>query len=144
MNLNTRAVPDDAIIEAAYPDVSADNRERYKGIVAKYLQAQEDMVTELVNGPIRINLTCHEVTINGNIVVFTNREYTLLEFFMRNISKVIESKHILACVWGPANVEDMPYLRVYLAQVREIFEKHLPGITVFVTYRGIGYMMPKL
>jgi two-component system KDP operon response regulator KdpE len=96
---------------------------------------------ELGNGNIRMDLVRHEVFINDAKVVFTPKEYELLRYFLIHRGKMLTHKQILKDVWGPAHVEDMQYLRVYVSQLREKIEKDIANPLYIVTEPGIGYRM---
>jgi two-component system, OmpR family, KDP operon response regulator KdpE len=96
---------------------------------------------DIVNGPIRIDLVRHEVTISGKRVPFTPKEYDLLRYFIVNRGRMLTHKQILKEVWGPAHVEDMQYLRVYIGQVREKLETQEGLGKLIVSEAGIGYRM---
>src|SRR5260221_5435928 len=48
----------------------------------------------------------------GELVHLSPKEYDLLAELVANAGKVLTHRHILGKVWGPAHVEDAPYLRV--------------------------------
>ena len=93
------------------------------------------------NGPIRMDLVRHEVSIEGEKISFTPKEYDLLHYFIINRGRMLTHKQILKQVWGPAHMEDTQYLRVYIGQVREKLEI-IPGLgKLIVAESGIGYRM---
>jgi len=96
------------------------------------------------NGPVRIDLDRHEVTINGDLTAFTPKEFNLLHLFVANKGKMITHKQILREVWGPQHVDDTQYLRVYIGQVRNKLEA-AAGLGASITSEsGIGYRMEAL
>ena len=96
---------------------------------------------DIVNGSIRMDLVRHEVYVGGEKIAFTPKEYDLLRYFLLNRGRMLTHKQILKEVWGPAHVEDMQYLRVYIGQVREKL-KRLDGMDrLIVSEAGIGYRM---
>lgn len=97
--------------------------------------------SELVNGPIRMDLVRHEVYLNDKKVSFTPKEYELLRFFIINSGKMLTHRQILKEVWGPAHGEDTQYLRVYVGQVREKIEVDPSSPKLIVTEPGVGYRM---
>lgn len=97
--------------------------------------------TELVNGPICMNLVRHEVSIGGEKITFTPKEYALLRLFLMNCGRMITRRQILKEIWGPAHVEDAQYLRVYIGQLREKLDA-IPGLkSIIVSEAGVGYRM---
>ncbi len=72
----------------------------------------------LENGPITMDLQRYEVLLDGTLVSFTPKEFSLLRLFVQNKGRIMSHKHILREVWGPAHTDDMQYLRVYIGQIR--------------------------
>jgi len=99
-------------------------------------------VSELVNGPVRMDLVRHEVFVHDAKVTLTPKEYDLLHLFMIHRGKMLTHKQILKEVWGPEHGDDMQYLRVYISQLREKIGEAADGC--FVTEPGIGYRMEVL
>ena len=52
-------------------------------------------------------------------VAFALREFELLELLVRNAGRVMTQHKLLQQVWGPAHVDDVPYLRVIIGQLRQ-------------------------
>lgn len=99
---------------------------------------------DIVNGPIRMNLVRHDVSIDGEAVSFTPKEYDLLRYLLVNRGRMLTHKQILKEVWGNAHLEDTQYLRVYIGQLREKLETK-PGLgSCIMTEAGIGYRMELL
>ena len=98
---------------------------------------------KLENGKIVMDLMRHEVKISGQKVSLSPKEYSLLEYLMKNISKMLTYKQILKEVWGPAHAEDTQYLRVYTGQLRQKIEKDPENPEYIITEQGIGYRMEK-
>lgn len=99
----------------------------------------EPIVSELINGDIRMDLVRHEVCIKDAKVTLTPKEYELLRYFLTHRGKMLTHRQILKDVWGPEHSDDMQYLRVYVSQLRE--KCQLGDTSYFVTEPGIGYRM---
>jgi two-component system, OmpR family, KDP operon response regulator KdpE len=97
----------------------------------------------LSNGPIRMDLLRHEVSVDGKKVSLTPREYHLLQCFLNNQGRLLAHREILSEVWGPEHVKDTQYLRVYIGQLRNKLDVK-PGLgKLIVAEAGIGYRMDK-
>lgn len=94
---------------------------------------------ELSNGDIRMDLVRHEVFLNNEKIALTPKEYELLRYLIVNRGKMLTHRQILKEVWGPAHVDDMQYLRVYIGQLREKIND--AQTKMIVTEPGIGYRM---
>ena len=76
---------------------------------------------------------------DGEPVKLTPREYDLLTLLARNAGKVMTHRQLLTAVWGPAHVEDVQYLRVFVGQLRAKVERAGAGPRLIVTETGVGY-----
>ena len=95
----------------------------------------------LSNGDIQMDLVRHEVSVRGDLMPFTPKEYDLLRYFMVNCGKMLTHKDILKAVWGAAHADDTTYLRVYVGQIREKIEGDTTRPQYIITEPGIGYRM---
>src|SRR5260370_227852 len=68
----------------------------------------------LVPGELRVDLVRRGVRRGGELAHLAPKEYDLLAELVANAGKVLAHRHILGKVWGPALVEDAPYLRVFI------------------------------
>jgi len=96
---------------------------------------------ELVNGPLRVNLVRHEVFLNDVKISLTPKEFALLRYLLVNRGKMLTHRQILKEIWGPAQCDNMQYLRVYVSHLREKFAIGVPDAPVIVTEAGIGYRL---
>jgi two-component system, OmpR family, KDP operon response regulator KdpE len=89
-------------------------------------------------GPLSVDLLKHEVRIEGAPVALSRREFDLLAMLARSPGRVMTHRHLLVGVWGPAHVEDVQYLRVYIGQLRQ---KLGAASDLIMTEPGIGYRL---
>lgn len=90
-------------------------------------------------GGIKIDLTRHEVSKHGEAVHLTPKEFDLLALLMRHSGKVMTHRQLLHDVWGPANVSDSQYLRVFIGQLRTKLEDNPAEPALILTEPGVGY-----
>jgi two-component system, OmpR family, KDP operon response regulator KdpE len=90
-------------------------------------------------GPVHIDKDRHQITVSGKQVHLTPKEFELLELLAANPGRVLTHRHILERVWGPAHFEDIPYLRVFIGQLRQKIEATPSEPKLIVTEPGIGY-----
>lgn len=73
----------------------------------------------------------------------SNTEYKLFAYLCSNQGKVITHEELLTQIWGPEYRNDIDYLRVTIARLRQKLRK--PNgenkIEYIVTYPGVGYMV---
>ncbi len=69
-------------------------------------------------GDFRIDVERHQVTVSGQEVHLTPKEFDLMVYFARNADRVLTHKTLLRAIWGAAGVDQPEYLRVLVAQLR--------------------------
>jgi len=92
-------------------------------------------------GPLRMDLSRREVTVSDRDVHLTPIEYRLLAFLAQNAGKVLTHRQILKEVWGPGSVDEIQYLRVFMAQLRRKIEADPARPLLLQTEPGVGYRM---
>ena len=83
----------------------------------------------------------HIITVNDNIVHFTQIEYKILTFLARNAGKVITYDTLITHVWGPYADSNNRILRVNMANIRRKLEHNPADPQYIFTEIGIGYRM---
>jgi two-component system KDP operon response regulator KdpE len=73
---------------------------------------------------------------DGVEVRLTPKEYGLLILLSRHAGRVVTHRTLLTSVWGPAHVDDLHYLRVFIGQVRNKIERDPTNPSVLHTERG--------
>jgi len=53
--------------------------------------------------------------------------------------RVLTHRQILTKIWGPAHVEDVAYLRVFIGQLRQKIEVSPSEPKLIITEPGVGY-----
>lgn len=97
--------------------------------------------SEFRNGHLYVDFVHRLVKVNEQPVKFTALEYDLLLLFIKHAGKVLTHRQILKAVWGPHNVEQTQYLRVYMTQLRKKLELDPGQPQMFITESGVGYRM---
>ena len=92
-------------------------------------------------GPMKIDLARHLVTLAGEPVPLTPREFGLLLALARNADRVVTHRALLADVWGQAHVDDVEYLRVAMRALRRKIEADPGQPTLLVNEPGVGYRL---
>ena len=81
-----------------------------------------------------------QATVNGELIKFSKREYSLLSLLYKNRGKVVTRREVLDTVWGNDYEEKNNVDNVYVNYLRNKIDKKL-GINLIYTIRGKGYMM---
>jgi two-component system, OmpR family, KDP operon response regulator KdpE len=88
---------------------------------------------------LEIDLVDRRVTREGAPVRLSPREYDLLARLVEGGGKVVTHRQLLSEVWGPAHVEDVAYLRVFVGHLRQKLEPDPSTPRRIVTEPGVGY-----
>lgn len=91
------------------------------------------------SGPLNVNFSRRQVTLNDDEVKLTPTEYSILEQLVQNAGKVLTHQMLLHRVWGPDYSEENEYLRVYIGRIRRKLSIGLDGPRFIATEQGVGY-----
>ena len=100
----------------------------------------QDRIEPVVNaGDLQIDLVKRMVTKAGEPVRLSPREYDLLAALVVGGGRVISHRQLLTAIWGPANAEDVQYLRVFIGHLRQKLENDPASPKHLITEPGVGY-----
>lgn len=91
------------------------------------------------SGDLTVDLVRRTVTVRGEEVKFSPREYELLRLFVANAGKVLTHKYLLREIWGGEG--DIQYLRIYVRALRQKIEREPERPQHLLTETGIGYRL---
>ena len=90
-------------------------------------------------GPIEINLQKHQVTVDKKEVSFTQKEFDLLHYLVKNKGKVCSRTQIIQDVWDIHFEYDTGVIDVFMNAIRK--KLNLKVEEDFIkTIRGVGYI----
>jgi two-component system KDP operon response regulator KdpE len=90
-------------------------------------------------GELTVDLVKRLVTRAGVPIRLSPREYDLLAQLIEGRGKVVTHRHLLTAIWGPAHVDDVQYLRVFVGQLRQKIEADPAAPALILTEPGVGY-----
>ena len=82
----------------------------------------------------------YEVTVNGEAVELTNREFELLRTLMRNKNIVLDREKLMNEVCGYDYIGETNIIDVYVRYLRTKIDDRY-GIKLIHTVRGVGYVV---
>lgn len=82
-----------------------------------------------------------EAEIDGRKVKLTRKEAELLGLLAANAGRFVRHRQLLQQVWGPAHVEDVAYLRVFIGQLRKKLALEADSAVQIETEAGTGYRL---
>ena len=92
-------------------------------------------------GEIQIDFSLRTIMRKGEAVHLSPIEYRLLSTLCRHPGKVLTHQQLLKEVWGPGNLENGHYLRIYMANLRQKLEDEPAQPVHFITETGVGYRL---
>lgn len=92
-------------------------------------------------GAVDVDLERRIVTVAGAEVHLTPNEYRLLQVLLKHAGKVVTHRQLLNEVWGPNQLEQAQYLRVYVGQLRRKLERDPARPQHLQTEPGVGYRL---
>jgi DNA-binding response OmpR family regulator len=108
---------------------------RIRSLLRRQLAVKE---TVLEHRGIRMDLLGRMVTLNGQPVELTSREFALLEVFMHNPGRILTRTHISEKIWESHYDVDTNLLDVYMSKLRAKLDT-VPDKPIFKTVRAVGY-----
>lgn len=95
---------------------------------------------ELVAGPIVLTASAHTVTVGGEPVTLTLKEFELLRALMASEGRVLSRSQLLEEVWGITYVGETRTVDVHIQTLRQKLSRVKPGVEAAITtVRGVGY-----
>lgn len=92
------------------------------------------------HGPLRIDVARRRVTVMGERIHVSPKEFRILSALAGSAGQVMTHKRLLIAGWG-SDRTDPQYLRVYIGQLRQKIEAD-PAVPRFIlTEPGIGYRL---
>jgi two-component system OmpR family response regulator len=101
--------------------------------------ADEPRPTTLVAGDLRLDLLARCAWYGEQLVDLPDREFALLEYFMRHPGRILPRQSILADVWGYDEDPASNVVDVYVRYLRNRLERVAGRRSLIVTIRGAGY-----
>jgi two-component system, OmpR family, KDP operon response regulator KdpE len=101
----------------------------------------DDAKTSFECGELKVDLAARRVFLADAEVHLTPIEYKILLVLTRNAGKVLTHRHLLKEVWGPDQVHETHYLRVFMANLRRKLERDPARPRYLITEQGVGYRL---
>ena len=112
---------------------------RIRGVIRRHTERVRDaeesryVVKNMIIYPER-----YEVTVKGERVELTHKEYELLKYLVENKRNVLSRDQILQTVWGYDYIGDTNVVDVYISYLRSKIDDRF-GEKYIYTTRGVGY-----
>jgi DNA-binding response OmpR family regulator len=101
-----------------------------------------DKSSLLIIGDLTLDPATHVAERGGQVVQLTAKEFSLLEYFMRNAGRMISRKVVEDHVWDYDFVSGSNVVDVYIRRLRRKIDDPFE-VKLFETVRGAGYRLHK-
>ncbi|TGL64185.1 response regulator [Leptospira sarikeiensis] len=92
-------------------------------------------------GSLELDFGTRKVTKDGKEVRLTPTEYSFLKLLATYPGKIVTQTQILKELWGPNQMAEAGYLRVYVNQIRKKIESDPTNPEILITEPGVGYFL---
>jgi two-component system KDP operon response regulator KdpE len=92
-------------------------------------------------GDLRIDLAARRVFVRDREIHLTPLEYRLLTTLAHHAGKVLTHRFLLKEVWGPQQVQEIHYVRMFMASLRRKIEADPAQPRYLLTEQGVGYRL---
>ena len=96
--------------------------------------------SRLIIGELTLNLLTREVTRAGKKIDLQPREFSLLEYLMRNSGRVVSKTMIIEHVWGYNFDPQTNVVDVLVSRLRNKVDRDFEDQLIY-THRGVGYAL---
>ena len=90
------------------------------------------------DGRLRVDLARREVSLAGEAVVLSRKEYALLALLVAHAGRVVTQPQLLRELWGPTHQDDTHYLRILVGKLRQKLGDDPAAPRWIATEPGVG------
>ncbi len=95
------------------------------------------------DGFLTVDVAERKITVNGQRLKLTPREFRLFAFLVENAGRILTHKQLLEKVWGWEYTDDLDYVRIYISHLRQKIEPDPTLPKYIITEPGVGYYFQK-
>jgi two-component system, OmpR family, KDP operon response regulator KdpE len=101
--------------------------------------APSDVPPRYEDDRLHVDLGLREVTLDGEPLALTRKEYAVLAMLVRHSGRVVSQQQLLREIWGGTHVNDTHYLRIVLGKLRQKLGDDPTSPRWLKTEPGVGY-----
>lgn len=119
---------------------------RVKSQIRRYVRlgSIESKEGVIITGGLALDTVAKELTLDGEPVRLTAREYGIVEYLMRNLGHVLSTQQIYEAVWNEPSYSSEKTVTVHIRRIREKIEINPKEPKYLKVVWGIGYKMEKV
>ncbi|GHC23086.1 DNA-binding response regulator [Kushneria pakistanensis] len=92
-------------------------------------------------GALAVDADTHRVTLGGEPIRLTPREFAVLTLLAEHAGRVITQTQLLREIWGPVHEHDTHYLRIVISRLRHKLDDDPEQPRLIQTEAGVGYRL---
>jgi two-component system KDP operon response regulator KdpE len=124
----------------AKPFGTAELMARLRAALRHAFHAQGELPV-FVSGDLSVDLVRRRVSRGGHEIKLSPKEFELLRHLVTHAGKVLTHRQLLREIWGPAQAEEVQYLRVFIRGLRQKLEPDPARPAHILTETGVGYRL---
>ena len=119
---------------------------RVKSQIRRYVRlgSIESKEGVIITGGLALDTVAKELTLDGEPVRLTAREYGIVEYLMRNLGHVLSTQQIYEAVWNEPSYSSEKTVTVHIRRIREKIEINPKEPKYLKVVWGIGDKIEKL
>lgn len=114
---------------------------RIDSLLRRYKHSFETHNQQLTHKDLRLDMEAKIVTINGQEILLTAREFNILKLLMSQPTKVFSKANVYESVWNEPYYGDDNTVNVHMSNLRNKLLQANPSEEYIETIWGIGYRM---
>jgi two-component system KDP operon response regulator KdpE len=95
----------------------------------------------VVAGPLSVDLVTRSVSLNGQQVRLTRKEYRLMHILATHVGLVVTHDQLLKEIWTGNQRDNIQYLRILVRKLRQKIEADPNDPRLLITESGVGYRL---
>jgi two-component system KDP operon response regulator KdpE len=111
---------------------------RIRGLLRARTAPADAAMPVFDDGHLHVDLGRREVTLEGEPVVLSRKEFALLALLLQHAGRVVTQPQLLRELWGPTHQHDTHYLRILVGKLRQKLGDDATAPRYIATEPGVG------
>lgn len=111
---------------------------RIRGLLRTRIVASDAAMPLFDDGHLHVDLGRREVTLDGEPVALSRKEFALLALLLQHPGRVVTQPQLLRELWGPTHQDDTHYLRILVGKLRQKLGDDATAPRYIATEPGVG------
>ena len=94
-------------------------------------------------GPLTVDLVSRAVTLDGQYITLTRKEYRLLHLLASHLGLVMTHDQLMKEIWGNSTPDNVQYLRTLVRKLRQKLEVDPSQPKLLISESGVGYRLER-